>query len=73
MLFAKTVFWFGRRRNKKDGETEKKKSGIVLKDSCSKKVSIAVKCPLQGFCDMVAHKMSCVAIFFPQFIKPVLW
>lgn len=33
---------------KKTAETEEK-SGIVLKDNCSKKVNIAVKYPLQNF------------------------
>lgn len=57
MLFAKTVFWFGNRRRKKTGKTEKK-SGIMLKDNCSKKSNVAVKYPLQRFCAMVAHKLS---------------
>ena len=52
MVFVKTVFWFGNRRKKKTGETEKK-SGIMLKDNCSKKVDIAAKYPLQGSCAMV--------------------
>lgn len=50
---------------------QRKKSGIILKDNCSKKVNIAVKYLLQGFSAMVAHKLR--YIFFSQFIKPVLW
>jgi len=36
---------------------------MILKDNCSKKVKIAVKYPLQGFCTMVAHKLSWIFFF----------
>lgn len=48
MLFTNEVFWLGNKKRKKTGETEKK-SGIMLKDNCSKKVNVAVNLPYRAF------------------------
>lgn len=59
---CKAVFWVGNKGGRKLGR---------LKANCCKRVNIAVKHSLQGFCFMLAHKLRQKG--FSQFGKPRLW